>query len=60
MPTLLVSGERSNAVLRGVIDRLEALLPNVARLDIPNVSHNMFDADPNTFTRGVMTFLQAH
>ena len=60
VPTLLVSGERSNAVLRGVTDRLEALLPNVARLDIPNVSHNMFDADPNTFTRGVMTFLQAH
>lgn len=60
VPTLLVAGERSNAVLRGVTDRLAALLSNVARLDIPNASHNMFDADPERFNRGVMAFLEAH
>ncbi len=60
VPTLLVAGERSNAVLRGVTDRLAELLPNVAMLDIPNASHNMFDTDPETFNRGVMAFLETH
>ena len=60
IPTLLVSGENSNAALRGVTDRLQELLPNVERLNIKGASHNMFESHPQDFNRGVLAFLERH
>jgi pimeloyl-ACP methyl ester carboxylesterase len=60
VPALLVSGEKSSAILRGVTDRLEKLLPDVERLNIQNASHNMYESDPETFNWGVMEFLEKH
>jgi pimeloyl-ACP methyl ester carboxylesterase len=57
-PTLLVSGEKSNIVIRGVTDELQKLLPNVERLNIQNASHNMFESNPDAFNKGVMQFLE--
>ena len=59
-PTLLVSGEKSNAVLHGIIDRIEDLLPNAERIDIQNASHNMFETDPESFNWAVINFLNRH
>jgi pimeloyl-ACP methyl ester carboxylesterase len=58
LPALLVSGEKSNVVLRGVTDKLQKLLPNVERLNIKNASHNMFETNPDVFNSGVMNFLE--
>lgn len=60
VPTLLVSGERSNVILRGVTNRLEQLLPHVERLTIKDASHNLFESHPEAFDRGVMEFLDKH
>jgi pimeloyl-ACP methyl ester carboxylesterase len=40
-----------------VTDRLEALLPDVRRLDIPGATHNMFDSHPAEFNAGVLEFI---
>jgi pimeloyl-ACP methyl ester carboxylesterase len=60
VPTLLVSGENSNAVLRGVTARLQELLPNVERLNIKGASHNMFESHPQAFNKGVLEFIKHH
>jgi pimeloyl-ACP methyl ester carboxylesterase len=56
-PTLLVSGTQSPAHLTAVTDRLQALLPNVTRLDITDATHNMFDSHPAEFNAGVLEFI---
>ena len=56
-PALLVSGTESPAHLTAVIDRLEALLPHVQRLDIAGATHNMFDSHPAEFNTGVLEFI---
>ncbi len=60
VPTLLVSGEKSNAVLHGVTDTLEKLLPNVERQNISGASHDMFESHPQAFNEGVLAFLERH
>jgi pimeloyl-ACP methyl ester carboxylesterase len=55
--TLLVSGTESPAHLTAVTDRLEALLPDVTRLDITGATHNMFDSHPDEFNAGVLKFI---
>ena len=60
VPTLLVSGTDTPAPLAAVTDRLEELLPDVARLNITGASHNMFNSHPAEFNAGVMDFLEQH
>lgn len=55
--TLLVSGQKSNAVLRSITDALERSLPNARRVTIPNASHNMFETNPKGFNHEVVAFL---
>jgi pimeloyl-ACP methyl ester carboxylesterase len=57
VPTLLVTGERSPAFLLRVSDRLEELLPNVSRVEIPGASHVMFESHPEAFNAAVAAFL---
>ncbi|MDR7558771.1 MAG: alpha/beta hydrolase [Armatimonadota bacterium] len=60
-PTLLVTGERSPTVLRRTLTRrLEHLLPNVERVEIPGASHLMHEENPEGFNRAVLPFLQRH
>lgn len=40
--------------------RLEALLPDVRRLDIAGGTHNIFDGDPTEFNAGVLEFIGMH
>jgi pimeloyl-ACP methyl ester carboxylesterase len=60
VPTLLVSGGATPASLTAVTNRLEALLPDVSRLDIPGASHNMFHSHPAEFNAGVIEFIGRH
>ena len=57
VPALLVSGTESPAHITAVTDRLEALLPDVRRLDIAGATHNMFDSHPAEFNAGVLEFI---
>jgi pimeloyl-ACP methyl ester carboxylesterase len=57
VPALLVSGTESPAHITAVTDRLEALLPDVRRLDIAGATHNMFDSHPGEFNAGVLEFI---
>ena len=57
VPALLVSGAESPAHITAVTDRLEALLPDVKRLDIAGATHNMFDSHPAEFNAGVLEFI---
>jgi pimeloyl-ACP methyl ester carboxylesterase len=57
VPALLVSGCESPAHITAVTDRLEALLPDVRRLDIDGATHNMFDSHADEFNTGVLEFI---
>jgi pimeloyl-ACP methyl ester carboxylesterase len=57
VPTLLVSGADSPTPLTAVTDRLEEVLPDVARLNIAGAGHNMFNTHPTEFNTGVMEFI---
>ena len=60
VPILLVSGADSPAPLTAVTDRLEAVLPDVSRLNIAGAGHNMFNTHPTEFNGGVMEFIGRH
>ena len=60
VPTLLVSGELSPVHLTAVADRLQELLPDVERLNIPEAGHPMFISHPEEFNRGVIEFIDRH
>jgi pimeloyl-ACP methyl ester carboxylesterase len=57
MPVLLVTGERSPAFLLRFTDRLEELLPNAERIEIPNASHIMFTENAPAFNDAIVAFL---
>jgi pimeloyl-ACP methyl ester carboxylesterase len=60
-PTLLVTGERSPSILRRVVtDKLEALLPNVERVEISAASHIMHEENSAAYNDAVLNFLQSH
>lgn len=60
-PTLLVTGERSPAVLRKTLtNKLFSLLPSVERAQLPNASHLMHEQNADAFNRAVMEFLHRH
>ena len=43
-----------------VTDRLQELLPDVERLNIPEAGHPMFISHPEEFNRGVIDFIDRH
>lgn len=60
-PTLLVTGERSPALLRRTLtNKLEHLLPNVERTEIPNASHLIHEQNADGFNRAVLAFVHRH
>jgi pimeloyl-ACP methyl ester carboxylesterase len=56
--TLLVTGEKSPALFHRLIDRLEELIPNTERVDIPNASHIMHEDNAAAYNHAVLSFLQ--
>ena len=60
-PTLLVTGEHSPPLLRRTLTgKLESLLPDVERVEIPNASHIMHEQNPKGFNQAVLAFLHRH
>jgi len=60
VPTLLVTGERSPALLLGLTDRLEELLPNVERVAIADASHLMHEENASATNEAIVGFLGQH
>ena len=59
-PALLVSGERSPALMHRLTDRLAELLPRVERVVIPGASHVMHYENPDATNQAILSFLAAH
>jgi len=59
-PALLVSGERSPALMQRLTDRLAELLPRVERVVIPGASHVMHYENPDATNQAILSFLAAH
>ena len=57
VPTLLLTGERSPAVLRRLTDRLHELLPNSQRVEIASPSHRMHEENPDAVNEAILGFL---
>jgi pimeloyl-ACP methyl ester carboxylesterase len=56
-PTLLLVGERSPAFFHRLTDRLEELLPNVERAEVPGASHIMHEDNPQAVNQLIAGFL---
>jgi pimeloyl-ACP methyl ester carboxylesterase len=56
-PTLLLNGQQSPAFLRRLSDRLEELLPNVRRVEVPDASHIMHEDNPQVVNEAIAEFL---
>jgi pimeloyl-ACP methyl ester carboxylesterase len=59
-PTLLMTGDRSPAVLLRLTERLEALLPNAERIEIVDASHAMQEEKPSAVNAAILGFLARH
>jgi len=60
IPTLLLNGQHSPALFHRVLDRLEELLPETDRVEIPGASHILHEDDPATYHAAVRSFLASH
>lgn len=56
--TLLITGEESPEVFHRLADRLEELIPDTERVDIPNASHIMHEDNAAAYNHAVLSFLQ--
>ena len=59
-PTVLITGEKSPALLRRLTDRLQELVPNAQRVDIAGASHLMHYEKPSPVNAAVLDFIAAH
>jgi pimeloyl-ACP methyl ester carboxylesterase len=59
-PTLLVTGQKSPAMLHRLTDRLQQLLPNAQRVDIAGASHLMHYQQPAALNSAMLAFIAAH
>ncbi len=56
-PTLLITGEKSPALLRRLTDRLHELVPTAQRVDIADASHLMHYEKPASVNTAVLKFI---
>jgi pimeloyl-ACP methyl ester carboxylesterase len=59
-PVLLVVGEQSPLHLRVLVDRLEELLPDMERVEIPDASHLMHEDNAAVVNEAILGFLGRH
>jgi pimeloyl-ACP methyl ester carboxylesterase len=57
-PVLLMHGRESPALFHVLADRLEDLLPNVERLEIPHASHIVHEDNPRAVNEAILMFLK--
>jgi pimeloyl-ACP methyl ester carboxylesterase len=57
VPTLLMTGERSPALLLRLTEHLQRLLPNAERVDIAGASHAMQEENPGAVNEAILGFL---
>ena len=57
-PTLLLHGQQSPAFLHRLSDRLEELLPNARRVEVPGASHIMHEDNPQAVNEAIAGFLR--
>jgi pimeloyl-ACP methyl ester carboxylesterase len=55
---LLLHGERSPGLFRLLADRLEELLPNARRVEVPGASHIMHEDNPQVVNEAIAGFLR--
>jgi pimeloyl-ACP methyl ester carboxylesterase len=60
VPTLLLTGQRSPAVLLRLTEHLQRLLPNAERVDIAGASHAMQEENPGAVNEAILGFLARH
>jgi pimeloyl-ACP methyl ester carboxylesterase len=60
VPTLLMTGERSPAVLLRLTDRVQQLLPSAERVEIAPASHAMSEENPDAVNDAILGFLASH
>lgn len=60
VPTLLMTGDRSPALLLRLTERLEELLPNAERIEIVDASHAMQEEKPSAVNAAILGFLARH
>ncbi len=59
-PALLLASDKSAALFRRLVDRLQQLLPSNQRVDISNASHVMHFDQPVAVNHAVMDFIAKH
>jgi pimeloyl-ACP methyl ester carboxylesterase len=57
VPTLLITGQSSRRLFYYLLDKLERLLPNAQRRDIPGASHIVHEDKPAAYHAAVLSFL---
>lgn len=57
-PVLLMHGQKSPTIFHLLADRLEDLLPNVERLEVPRASHVVHEDNPRAVNEAVLAFLK--
>ena len=57
-PTLLLHGQQSPAFLHRLSDRLEELLPNARRIEVPGASHIMHEDNPQVVNEAIAGLLR--
>lgn len=60
VPALLLTGDRSPAFLLRLTDRLEELLPNPERVEIPLASHVMHEENAAAVNEAILGFFARH
>lgn len=59
-PVLLMSGQRSPAFFRRLEDRLDELIPDTERIEIPDATHAMNEQNPSAVNGALLDFLTRH
>ncbi|MDP9200522.1 MAG: alpha/beta hydrolase [Gemmatimonadota bacterium] len=59
-PTLLITGQRSPGLFHRLTNRLQELLPDAERIEIPGASHIMHEDNPPAYNAAVLSHLRKH
>ena len=57
IPTLLVTGQQSPEMFHVISHEIEACLPNVRHIEIPEAGHSMHSTNPAFYNKEVLAFL---
>jgi pimeloyl-ACP methyl ester carboxylesterase len=60
VPVLLVTGQESIGLFHRLTERLDELLPNAKRVEIPGASHAMHEDNAPAYDEAVLAFLARH